>query len=366
MKKKIYKEENFRTSKWSGGSTKELAIFPEGSKYIERDFIWRLSSATVDTEESTFTRLPDYDRVLLVLKGKTILVHGNERSVSLNRFEQDSFDGAAKTKSFGKITDYNLMMKKGCEGGLEMISLKGESYGLPIPGRDASSCASFGFFCAEGHTVVSVGGEVFMIKEGEQMIIDFDEGESEEIVLMGEGRCVASHVFFTVSKHMAEIIPEEKASFNDFKTAFRLVYSRNKWNKVRQKTGNANIWYDEVLQKKLKFIEKTYITFFIWILGMLGTLVPIGFGAETKTTVIIFVLWTLIYVLLIAPLVYMIILPKPINAHIKDVGSLTEYERGIYEKQLGEDERLEKLLKKYKERDEEDETYRDKLKGIFK
>ena len=195
MKKRIYKEENFKISKWSGGSTKELAIFPENSDYIERDFIWRLSSATVDMEESTFTRLPDYDRVLLVLEGETVLVHGSERSVSLKKFEQDSFDGGIATKSFGKITDYNLMMKKGCEGGIELISVKNEPYGLPVPGRDASTCASFGFFCTEGHTVISAGGQVSMIKKGEQMIIDFDEGESEEIFLMGEGQCAASYVF---------------------------------------------------------------------------------------------------------------------------------------------------------------------------
>ena len=32
----------------------------------------------------------------------------------------------------------------------------------------------------------------------------------------------------------------------------------------------------------------------------------------------------------------MIVLPKPIKAHIKDVNNLTEYERQLYEKELAE------------------------------
>ena len=79
MKTYYYKEENFSVSAWSGGQTKELAIYPRGQKYIDRDFIWRLSSATIETEESDFTRLPDYDRVLMVLDGEVVLEYNGRR-----------------------------------------------------------------------------------------------------------------------------------------------------------------------------------------------------------------------------------------------------------------------------------------------
>ena len=52
---------NYSTSAWSGGATTEIRIMPEGSRYADREFLWRLSSATVEVEESTFTALPDYD-----------------------------------------------------------------------------------------------------------------------------------------------------------------------------------------------------------------------------------------------------------------------------------------------------------------
>ena len=105
MKKRIIKEDQFNISKWSGGTTIETAIFPEKSQYLERDFIWRLSSATVEIEESSFTKLPDYDRVLMVLDGYVVLAFGDERSVALSQYQHASFDGAIKTKCFGPMTD---------------------------------------------------------------------------------------------------------------------------------------------------------------------------------------------------------------------------------------------------------------------
>ena len=79
----ILKSDKFTLSKWSGGNTRELAIYPEDAKYLERDFIWRLSSADSDMEESSFTKLPDYDRILMVLDGEVVLAHGEERTIEL-------------------------------------------------------------------------------------------------------------------------------------------------------------------------------------------------------------------------------------------------------------------------------------------
>ena len=49
--------QRFITSKWSGGSTTELFIWPKDASYAERRFNIRISTATVDVESSTFTRL---------------------------------------------------------------------------------------------------------------------------------------------------------------------------------------------------------------------------------------------------------------------------------------------------------------------
>ena len=51
MKCSLFKNEDYKVSEWAGGFMKELAVFPRTSKYIDRDFIWRLSSDNVTKED---------------------------------------------------------------------------------------------------------------------------------------------------------------------------------------------------------------------------------------------------------------------------------------------------------------------------
>lgn len=117
MIKKIVSK-NFKVSNWSGGWTKELYIFPETSKYNERNFKFRLSIATTENEESTFTSLPQINRFLSILEGELFLEHKNQYSRTLSQFEIENFDGSWVTKAKGRVTDFNLMLKD-CNGNLE-------------------------------------------------------------------------------------------------------------------------------------------------------------------------------------------------------------------------------------------------------
>ena len=111
-------------SEWSGGETTQIAIYPENKKYKDRNFIWRLSSATVDIDSSVFTKLEDYNRIIMVLGGKLELNHNDKEIVYLNEFDQNEFDGANDTTTVGKCIDYNLMMKKGqCTGKIKTLTI---------------------------------------------------------------------------------------------------------------------------------------------------------------------------------------------------------------------------------------------------
>lgn len=125
---RIIKNWEYQKNIWSGGTTTQMFIYPENSSYNERNFTWRISSATIDTEISTFSNLSDYNRIIMILSGNIKLSHENHHSVQLNKFEQDRFDGAYNTKSIGKAIDFNLIMKKGkCQGDLESIYLEPKS-----------------------------------------------------------------------------------------------------------------------------------------------------------------------------------------------------------------------------------------------
>lgn len=109
----IVRKEEQLLSTWSGGTTRQIYIYPEGSDYPSRQFDFRLSSATVDCESSTFTPLPGIHRHLMILEGTLELVHLDRYKKNLEILDQDEFEGDWQTLSFGKVVDFNLMLKRG-------------------------------------------------------------------------------------------------------------------------------------------------------------------------------------------------------------------------------------------------------------
>lgn len=112
----IIKSKDINTNKWSGGTTKELFIYPENSDYSKREFTYRISTATVDLEESVFTILPDINRYLMVLEGEMYIEHEGQHHLEMKPFDIDIFDGGVQTVSKGKVVDFNLMTTDECDG----------------------------------------------------------------------------------------------------------------------------------------------------------------------------------------------------------------------------------------------------------
>ena len=111
---KILTETDFLISNWSGGTTTQLFIFPEGTTLGERNFDWRISSAVVEVEESEFTSFGGYERILIPLKGKIEMEHQTPNGIieqAVGEFELARFNGAWPTKGKGKLTDFNLIFK---------------------------------------------------------------------------------------------------------------------------------------------------------------------------------------------------------------------------------------------------------------
>lgn len=350
MNYRLYKEENYSVSNWTGGTTKQLAIFPEEGNYLERDFVWRISSATVENEESNFSKLPDYDRVLVVLQGDVVLAHDGQRVARLKELEQDRFDGAYKTKSFGKITDYNLMVSKGNQGFVEVMTATEISQIPEITSFPEYELNTQAYYCRDGFATVTINGEMVMIKAGEQLVVDFKKGEHAQISIMGDGTILRTQIFYNYNRgeYGATIIPNQKPTFSDFKTCLYLssVQFRGAKYIFRQLKDQ---WFDQELKKAIRKVEKPCIPFFVWVLGIV---ILSWMGIENfdgaAQWVISMGLWSIVDVLIISPLIYLFTMPKPVKEHIKDIHNLTPYEQKVLEEELCSNERLDKILKKYK------------------
>ena len=123
MENIIISKNAFKTSAWAGGKTTELYIYPEDSKYQNRDFIFRVSSATVELEKSTFTPLEGIKRFISPIDG-TLKLHHKNQNIHLRPYMCFEFDGGLETTSEGKARDFNLMLSKACSGYLESVLLQ--------------------------------------------------------------------------------------------------------------------------------------------------------------------------------------------------------------------------------------------------
>ncbi|MEO1784191.1 HutD family protein [Thermodesulfobium sp. 4217-1] len=170
-KVELIKSTKYITSKWSGGTTSELLIYPDGSKYSERNFKWRISSAKIEASKSLFTQLPGITRHIMVIDGKIILEHQDRYKKVLGPFDKDSFMGVWETKSYGKATDFNLMLTNNFAGDLEAYFIEEEQvFDIAINESSGKNVTNV-FYVLNGSVEIDVNKKKFNIEEKDLLYV---------------------------------------------------------------------------------------------------------------------------------------------------------------------------------------------------
>lgn len=178
MEIKITRKSEHVTSLWSGGTTCQLAISPEDSSYKERNFDFRLSTASIETEESSFTRLPGISRTIMILEGELKLEHKKRHTKTLKKFDTDCFQGDWNTISFGKARDFNLMTSGNVKGVLESI---------PLKPNEINAETRFDIYSIIGYYLLSGSIEIldkdnkYLIEQGD-LILMKSKNQGEQII----------------------------------------------------------------------------------------------------------------------------------------------------------------------------------------
>ncbi len=169
---------DYKTSKWSGGTTTELFIWPQGADYAAREFTFRISSATVELAESDFTPLPGVERWITPLSGGFTLTHPGKAPVVLGPLAAPyRFCGGEPTHCVGRATDFNLMLK-GVSG--EMAVCRGKTAVLP-----GCNC----FYPLE-NTVFQLNGE-YAMTAGDLLVVS---AKKETSIALGSGPVIVCRV----------------------------------------------------------------------------------------------------------------------------------------------------------------------------
>lgn len=102
------KKEDFKTTKWSGGETSEIFIYPKDSEVSKRNFKFRISSATCNGD-SVFSDYSGFNRYILPLDGE-MLLNIRDAKFTLKPYETLFFSGSDVVESRYTGADYNLIM----------------------------------------------------------------------------------------------------------------------------------------------------------------------------------------------------------------------------------------------------------------
>lgn len=123
MKERIISQDQFITAKWEGGETTELFIWPEGSHFQDRAFLFRISSASFTGTRSFFSDFSGYQRYILPIEGELKLSHKGLYERDLSSHEVEYFDGAWKTHSENTpdCRDFNFIYKSGSRALLQVM-----------------------------------------------------------------------------------------------------------------------------------------------------------------------------------------------------------------------------------------------------
>ena len=176
MQLSLTKKEQLQISVWSGGTTTQLIIYPKEAVYKNLDFTFRISTATIDVEESAFTSLPNVNRVIMVLKGELTIQHKNHYVKQLKKFDTDNFSGDWKTTGIGKVTDFNVMTRG---------SARANVSGFFLPDKSTKE-----FFLHTDIMAVYVSaGEILieqtLVSQGDILLIQ-KENNNEKLILLAQ------------------------------------------------------------------------------------------------------------------------------------------------------------------------------------
>ena len=145
---------------WDGRETFEYYIYPENALYVNRDFLFRISAATINKVPSTFTKFNNYQRFLVVLDNDlNININGKDESYTPK--DVFKFDSNSDIISYTKGNDFNLMVSKNLEQA--DVFLLNDALQLNKP---------FIFLFAINDTSVEVNNEIINLKKTDLLLIE--------------------------------------------------------------------------------------------------------------------------------------------------------------------------------------------------
>ena len=169
-------KKNVTASIWSGGLTYEYTIYPKTASYADRDFVFRISSATIDEVPSEFTKFKGYYRYLVMLDNSLHIETNKEKKV-YEKYEIMEFNSDDEVTSYTKGIDFNWM-----------ISEKIPHHKLEITNGNQNCDAQILLLFSLQTTVITINEKHYSLEPYDLLVIE--NQEKENVVLDFSTECL--------------------------------------------------------------------------------------------------------------------------------------------------------------------------------
>lgn len=193
MEIQITRRKDQPVAAWAGGATTELCISPATASCAERNFAFRVSSATVELAESVFSDFSGFTRHIMPLEGSMELWHNGTFAAKLAPHQTHTFDGGWQTRSLGTCVDFNLIHSTELRGALQVVRNTAEA----IAAVPVAANSHTGLYALCNGLVVSGEGfstpvEPVTLNIGDFLLLRCQKGETPgEIRLVAEAELLA-------------------------------------------------------------------------------------------------------------------------------------------------------------------------------
>jgi uncharacterized protein len=169
-------KENCKPAVWSGGLTYEYLIYPKTANYADRDFAFRISSATIEQEPSVFTQFKGYHRYLVMLDNGLNIEINQEKKV-YGQYEIMEFNSNDAVTSYTKGMDFNWM-----------VSEKISHHQLKVTNSNQNCNAQIVLLFSLDTTVIQINDKPYDLKPYDLLVIE--NPEKTDIALRFSNKCL--------------------------------------------------------------------------------------------------------------------------------------------------------------------------------
>ena len=176
MKISFLPKKDSKASIWSGGLTYEYMVYPETASYADRDFAFRISSATIEKVPSEFTKFKGYHRYLVMLDNSLDIEVNKEKKI-YEKYEIMEFNSDDEVTSYTKGTDFNWM-----------VSEKIGNHKLKIANGNQNCNAQIILLFSLNTTVIKINEKPYDLNPYDLLIVE--NPEKENIMIHSSNECL--------------------------------------------------------------------------------------------------------------------------------------------------------------------------------